>query len=86
MIGCVPVVRNPRCLGIVIVHRDLSLTCTQDPCSVTDRLPPSSDAWLFAHSSYYGCDFVLGQKCPRCGPMSKTRSPGQLVADRGDTS
>lgn len=67
----VEVVRSMRCGGIVVVHRDLSLTCTQDMCSADGIYRHGSDAWLLAHSEYYGCDFLIGHKCPRCSPVKR---------------
>ena len=74
----------PKCEGIVVVHRDLSLTCTQDPCPACGPAhPPGSDAWIFAHSSYYGCDFVLGNRCPRCASSLQVASSRQNVGENG---
>ena len=50
-----------------MIHRDLSMTCTQEPCPVADA--PGrvrSERWLFAHVSFFSCDFVLKGRCPRC--------------------
>jgi len=77
-----------RCRGIVVVHRDLSLTCTQNPCSACELHAHGSDAWLFAHTSYYGCDFVLGHLCPRCWPVQQasTRDLHGATEDRSEVS
>jgi len=74
----------PRCGGIVVIHRDLSLTCTQHPCGASPTHPPGSDGWLFAHVGYYSCDVVLGERCPRCHPTSPpeaTEGPGAPDAE-----
>jgi len=68
----------PRCEGIVVVHRDLSLTCSQCPCGASPTHPPGSDGWLFAHVGYYACDVVLGATCPRCHPAESAREPAAL--------
>jgi hypothetical protein len=57
----------PNCVGIVMVHQDNSMTCTHDPCSAADiERPSGSDTWLLSHSNIYGCEAVLGDRCPRC--------------------
>lgn len=71
-----------KCVGMVVVHRDLSLTCTQDPCTACGPFYPSgSDAWIFAHGSYYGCDFVFRHSCPRCAPSPQSASSGQKMVE-----
>jgi len=53
--GVMGIPATPRCTGIVVIHHDLSMTCTQDPCSAIDGVHVlGSDAWLCAHVSFYG--------------------------------
>lgn len=50
-----------RCDGTVLIHHDLSMSCTADSCPV----PHGSDEWLMAHTSFHGCDYVL-RRCESC--------------------
>lgn len=60
--------RLPHCPGIVVVHHDQSMTCTQPSCQADgDLYPRGSEGWILAHVAFYGCDVVLRQ-CPRCAP------------------
>ncbi|HTZ07673.1 MAG TPA: hypothetical protein VMB72_01295 [Acidimicrobiales bacterium] len=66
--------RLPHCPGIVVVHHDQSMTCTQESCRADDELyPRGSEGWLLAHAAFYGCDAVL-RHCPRCAQPSSVAS------------
>lgn len=64
---------NPSCDGIVVIHRDLTLVCTHEPCPVAESVGYGTDGWLMAHVSIFSCDFVLKAQCPRCVPTSGER-------------
>ena len=56
-----------RCDGTVLIHHDLSMTCTTEACPVQR----GSYEWMLAHRSFHGCDYVL-RRCEGCAvePMA----------------
>jgi hypothetical protein len=67
-------------MGIVVVHRDLSMTCTQHPCAAMDGAAVfGSDRWVSTHVKFYACDFVLGPRCPRCVRHSRSLLVGNAI-------
>ena len=55
---CAPIESHEhlRCDGTVLIHHDLSMTCTTEACPVP---PGSAEEWMLAHRSFHGCDYVL---------------------------
>lgn len=47
------------CLGTVVIHRDLTVTCTE--CTVSDRRSVAN-----RHIWFIACEHALGSLCPRC--------------------
>jgi len=58
-----------RCEGTVLIHHDLSTTCTDEHCVA----PRESGEWVMAHTRFHGCDYVF-RRCPDCAVEPQTPS------------
>lgn len=82
----------PRCSGMVVVHRDLAVTCTSDTCPRDLR----TGVWFGMHSRFVRCpeSLAVGRRCPDCGfespmttpvaPMQPSRFAGHLRRGHGN--
>ncbi len=58
-----------HCAGTVLIHHDLSTTCTDKHCAI----PRDSGEWVMAHTRFHGCDYVF-RRCPDCAVELQTPS------------
>jgi hypothetical protein len=69
-----PHVNGARCDRTVLIHHDLSTSCSEERCAV----PIGSDQWAMADRRFHGCDYVL-RRCPACAVEPATPSWAAVV-------
>ena len=58
---------DKACDGVVLVHKNMTVTCTNRACTAGDDPFPRL---MNRHTCFVACADALGSICPRCGDDS----------------